>query len=99
MTRWLVPLITLGCFCVLAAFSYGRYEHGHEQTYRPDSYTRQERDAMSRLVERSLSAATPVKLLRSREADAIAAVWNIKAEELDSPVDIFGEARKRRHHS
>ena len=31
MTRLLVPLITLGCFCVLASYAHGRYEPGHKQ--------------------------------------------------------------------
>ena len=32
MTRLLVPLVTLGCFCSLASYAHGRYEHGHKQT-------------------------------------------------------------------
>ena len=73
MIRILIPLITLGCFCVLASYAQGRYEPGHHTRH-----------------------AKAVHLIRDfawkdRRSALIAEVWNVTPQELDKPVNLWGE--------
>ena len=88
MTRILIPLITLGLFSILASYSYGRYEPGHRQSYRHAQAVH--------LVRQQAYA------WRTHTAAQLAQVWGITPQELDSPVDIWGEkpvkhTKGRRH--
>ena len=65
----------------------------------PVGYTHSERDAMSRLVERSVQ---PAYAWRTHAAARVADLWGITPQELDGPVNIWGEKpanhKKGRQH-
>ena len=62
------------------------------RTSEPTGYTRQQRDAMSRLVERSVA---PAYRWRTHRAAVVADVLGLTPQELDSPVNIWGERGRK----
>ena len=90
MTRILTPIITLGLFCVLASYSFGRYSPTHH-TGQDIGYSQHDRDGLSRLIESSPGKS--VYVWRTRKAAQIAEVWNLTPESIDSAVDILGRRK------
>lgn len=82
-----VVILVTGLFVWLASFSYGKYGPGWDKS---DGYSQSQVEAMSEFVAVNLppSPSKMVYIWRDKKAAALASVYNLTPENLDSTVDV-----------
>lgn len=88
MYKILIPIVTLGLFCALASYCYGRYSPT-DHTGQDIGYSQHDRDALSRLIESSPGKS--VYVWRTRKAAEMAEALSLTPESLDTTVDVRRE--------
>ena len=84
MYKILIPIVTLGLFCALASYCYGRYSPTDHI-----GYSQHDRDGLSRLIDSS--PGKTVYVWRTRKAAEMAEALSLTPESLDTTVDVRRE--------